>query len=375
MESYINRLNNSGKKFVIAVTGGGVGAVSALTSVAGASKSLLEATVPYSREALGKYLENPPERSCSPDVAADLALCALKRARGLLPSGPHDLLGVGATCSLTTDPPRLGENRCFVSVVGSNVSIHRGLVLNKGERQRPTEEAVASQMILSILMRAVGIEQDLPLDLRDDERLFDTTPDLEFWVSRLESGRAEILMVSGSGEVVPELPDNIGVLPGSYNPLHKGHLALIEAASAQLDAPVVPEISLLNVDKPALSLNEVLCRVRQFQSTDIVVITCAATFLQKARLFPGTTFVIGEDTADRLITPRYYGGSADEMRKALAEMDTAGCRFLVAGRVAAGGVFRTLADVSFPEDYARMFTALPEEKFRLDLSSSEIRDL
>ena len=92
-------------------------------------------------------------------------------------------------------------------------------------------------------------------------------------------------------------------------------------------------------------------------------------------MFPGTTFVIGEDTADRLITPRYYGGSADEMRKALAEMDTAGCRFLVAGRAAAGGVFRTLADVGIPDAYTRMFTALPEEKFRLDLSSSEIRDL
>ena len=63
-----------------------------------------------------------------------------------------------------------------------------------------------------------------------------------------------------------------------------------------------------------------------------MALTGAPTFHRKARLFPGTAFVIGWDTAVRLVDPRYYGDSEDAMLGALADMWSRGCRFLVAGR-------------------------------------------
>ena len=95
-------------------------------------------------------------------------------------------------------------------------------------------------------------------------------------------------------------------------------------------------------------------------------------FSQKAQFFPGCTFIIGWDTAERLVDPVYYGGQEFEMMKALDDMRGLGCRFLVAGRVD-GGVFHTLDDVPVPQGFENMFAAIPESAFRCDLSSTELR--
>ncbi|NWG20152.1 MAG: hypothetical protein HXY39_07460, partial [Chloroflexi bacterium] len=92
---------------------------------------------------------------------------------------------------------------------------------------------------------------------------------------------------------------------------------------------------------------------------------------QKAALFPGCTFVLGFDTAVRLIDPRYYG-SETKRDAALTDIAAHGCSFLVAGRLK-DGVFRTLADLELPPGLATMFRELPERLFRVDLSSSAIR--
>ena len=103
-----------------------------------------------------------------------------------------------------------------------------------------------------------------------------------------------------------------------------------------------------------------------------MVVTRAETFSQKARMFPGCTFVIGWDTAARLIDPRYYGGSEAEMVTALVEMRSLGCRFLVAGRVQEAA-FRTLDDVGVPAGLREIFSAIPESVFRSGLSTTDLR--
>ena len=139
------------------------------------------------------------------------------------------------------------------------------------------------------------------------------------------------------------------VLPGSFNPLHEGHREMMAAATVPESKPGAYELSVTNVDKPPLQRDEILGRLSQFGPEDTVVLTRAETFYKKARLFSGRTFVLGWDTAIRLVAPRYYGGEP-EMMLALAEMMAAGTRFLVAGR-ADGGSFRTLADVAVPEGF------------------------
>ena len=47
-QKLIEQIHASGKQFVVAITGGGSGAISALLEVPGGSASVLEAVVPYS---------------------------------------------------------------------------------------------------------------------------------------------------------------------------------------------------------------------------------------------------------------------------------------------------------------------------------------
>ena len=329
--------------------------------------------MPYSPEALRRYVAGEPVQACSAETASDMALAALARGREFEPDAGAELLGVGLTCGLVTDRERQGENRCFVAVVGGETELHRGLTLRRGARGRPEEEQVATALGLAIVLRAAGIEGEVELGLLEGERVVDSTPGVAYRLERLGAGRLDRVALNGEGEAVG-IQRPAALLAGSYNPLHAGHRELLAAAGAEIGKPVVAEISIENVDKPPLAADEVLRRVRQFAARERVFVTRAATFRQKARLFPAVTFVIGVDTADRLVAAEYYGDNEVEMRAALMEIRAVGCRFLVAGRVGDDGGFRTVRDVPVPAEFGGMFDELPEARFRSDVSSTGIRE-
>ena len=68
-----------------------------------------------------------------------------------------------------------------------------------------------------------------------------------------------------------------------------------------------------------------------------------------------------------------HGDDALRMDLALEEIARSGASFLVAVRVDASGRVHTLSDIPVPRRYADMFSEIPEQRFRLDMSSSEIR--
>jgi hypothetical protein len=95
--------------------------------------------------------------------------------------------------------------------------------------------------------------------------------------------------------------------------------------------------------------------------------------VEKSRLFPKATFVIGADTAERLFAPKYYGDDEARMHVALEEIASSSGGFLVAVRIDAAGRVRALSDIGVPRRYMDLFTEIPEQRFRFDMSSSEIR--
>ena len=120
------------------------------------------------------------------------------------------------------------------------------------------------------------------------------------------------------------------------------------------------------------------------------MVTNAPLFAAKCALLPGARFVVGADTAVRLVMPRYYeGGTAAAMVEALLGLARAGSKVLVAGRLipagkpggppadGSGGAerFVTLKDVALPPALAAvgLFEEVPEGAFRVDLSSTELR--
>jgi len=167
-------------------------------------------------------------------------------------------------------------------------------------------------------------------------------------------------------------PTPLALLPGSFNPLHRGHTELAAIAAIRLGLPVHFELSIANADKPELPREEVERRVTQFANVGDVWITRAPTFEAKADLFPGAAFVLGWDTAVRVIDPKYYGGEVGR-DAAMRKLMERGCRFVVGGRVDREHRFRVWDGGDLPEEFAGLFVALTEADFRADVSSTQLR--
>jgi hypothetical protein len=187
----------------------------------------------------------------------------------------------------------------------------------------------------------------------------------------LMAGRIATLTLRPDGVTLADEPPTGAILSGSFNPLHAGHLGMARAATELSGLPVAFELSVLNADKGAMPVAEVARRATQFVGHATLVLSRTPLFVAKAVLYPGRTFVLGYDTAARLLAPRYYDGPTG-LTDALAQLRNAGCRFLVAGRLHEGR-FQTLADLAVPETFATLFTPIPEAMFRADISSTALR--
>jgi hypothetical protein len=368
----IGEMHASGRQVVLAITGGGTGAIAELLRVPGGSRLLLEAVVPYDARALAEFLGGAPEQACSAETAVAMAERARQRAAALgRPGASH--VGLGATASLVSDRPKQGDHRCHIAVVTGADTDVASIVLDKGTRDRPAEEDLVARAVVLCLARACGVAAPSPeSDLGPGDRFSRAAHHVSSPIDELLAGSIARVTACPDGQLLRSAPAPKALLPGSFNPVHAGHLGLAETASALLGTPVHFELSAINVDKPPLGADEIRRRLAQFAWRATVELTRAPTFVEKSRIFPGATFVIGADTAERLVAARYYGGEA-QMHAALREMAGRGTRFLVAVRRDASGRVRSVGDARIPESFIELFLEIPESHFRLDTSSTELR--
>jgi len=304
----IERILNSGFRAVLVTTGGGSGALNALLTTPGASRFVVEAHVPYSPEALERFLGEKPEHSVSPVAARKLAEVAFKsQVSGLR------FISVSCTAALQTDRERRGDDRAFIFIKTAETEKVYALYLSKTSREE--QEKLLSDWLLVLIAQAVGAERGL-------------------------------------------------MLPGSFNPVHQGHFNLLKAAEKMTGLRGIFELSCANVDKPAIEEADALRRAAVISDVP-VALTHTPRFIQKAEFFQGTTFAVGFDTAIRFIKDC----SSEEWKK----FQTLETRFLVAGRQY-NGVFQTLENLERPEGFEALFEAVPESKFREDISSTRLRN-
>jgi hypothetical protein len=360
---------------VFVTAGAGSKALSWLQGVAGASRTLLEALVPYQEPAFNDFLGFKPEQYVSPETAGLLAGLAFRRAVFLgdrMPEGERrPVIGLICTATIATDRPKRGDHRAHIAYWHHGKMARHSIYLDKGARGRQEEEKVVSRVILNALAQGYGLSNALPLPLLPGDAFEMHETNIEEKVSCLLSGQIPCFGVRADGLLLKDPPKVI--LSGSFNPLHEGHQSLAKAAGKILGTPVGFELAVVNADKPSLPLADVLNRLAQFSGQHTILASGAPTFVEKARLYPGTTFVVGFDTAERILQTRFYNDSEQERRAALETIRQQGCRFLVAGRADEVGTFREAADLDTPPDFTELFQPIPADLFRRDISSTELR--
>lgn len=190
-------------------------------------------------------------------------------------------------------------------------------------------------------------------------------------VERLVEGEVNCLVYTG-GKVTDATHKTGAIFPGAFNPLHAAHRKMAAIAEQTLGCHVSYELSIHNVDKRPIAVETVLDRLIQFNDRD-VCLTCAATFREKSQVFRHPQFIVGADTIQRIADPRYYDNDLARRDEAIAELTRGSAKFLVFGR-AVGNCFQLLGDLDLPSQLAALCQSVEETTFRMDISSTELRD-
>ena len=343
-------LHDSPWQGVFHLTGGGAGFLAELLGTAGASRSVLDASVPYSADSLAQLLGSAPAQACSAGTARAMAMAGFERARQLGETRPF---GFACTASLATDRAKRGRCRAHIAVQTLARGFHAQFSAFSAVHDRSVQEQELVEAAWDVLLPALGLAGDRRIELNAVE----AAPE---WQALVEGRLSHVSTAPHKGDLV---------LPGSFNPLHDGHRGMMTVAERRLGIPGAYELSIENPDKPLLDYFEIRTRLEQFDRP--VWLTRLPTFAEKARKFPGATFVVGTDTLLRIADPGYYGGPGQRDAE-IADMLGRGVRFLVFGRLF-NGSFQELGDQLLPRSLSDACTGVDEAEFRLDLSSTRIR--
>ena len=362
MSQRAQQLQQINRQGVFYVTGGGSGLISELLTTAGASKTVLEVSVPYANQALHELLGAQPEQACSRATARALAMAAYQRARALAGKRPF---GLACTAALATDRSRRGAHRAHIALQTESESLDWHIDL---AGTRPQEERA---LVEALWLSLDGLRNSrIPLSHKAPVPTAHTkTRAHRNWRAVLAGTIKAAPLRAAPDSPRPEL-----LLPGSFNPLHDGHRRMLAIAEQSLGVPGAFELSIINVDKPPLDYSSIKERGAPFSgrnSAGPLWITALPTFIEKARAFPGVAFAVGADTITRIGEPRYYG-DARARNKALAELESLQTRFLVFGRASTQG-FKALNDLRLPAKLRSMCQGIDEVAFRSDLSSTALR--
>ena len=357
----IKKIHQSKYKITYVSSGGGTNAISSFLKVPGASNTILESYVPYSKKSMDIFLNKKPDHYCSLNTCLSMAANAYKKSLQIEnTTNTKYLIGVAVTASLATTYTKIGEHKFYIAIQTDSYTKTVSCVLDKGSRTREEEEELITEYVLSLIAESCSIKRDLP---EHNEKVeVQTTQAEKSWKKLLNN---QINFVS-SDKAIPEL-----IFPGSFNPLHDGHLKMRELAEKKTGMRATFEICARNADKPPLTFHEIKRTLDQFNENDSWVMTSAGRFSEKAEMFPNSVFIIGADTLVRVFDEKFYLNKKD-MINHIERFNDHNVHFLVFGRKV-NNKFISLKDIAIPDNIRQRCTGFDEASFRDDISSTELR--
>ena len=361
LNTIIQAIHATNIKIVLVSSGGGTNAIASFLRQPGASNTILESYIPYSRESLAHYLLRKPEQYCSLDTTLSMAAKAFSAAKKIDTTSKNTLLyGIGITASLATLDDKKGDHRFHIVIQGQKFSKSISCILKKGLRTREEEESLITEYVIYLVAEVSGLKYEMPKHQETPE--ISNVIANKDWIKLMDH---KIDFVSSS-KLIPEI-----IFPGRFNPIHSGHFEMKQLAENKTGMQVSFEICIQNADKPPMSYHEIQDTLSQFSETENWVLTKAGMFIDKARMFPNCVFIIGADTLVRILDEKFYASRKDMMNQ-LDLFNAFNNNFLVFGRKI-GKKFITLSEVNLPDHIANRFTGFAEDVFRDDISSTILR--
>ena len=369
----IEKIHESDLKLSMSIAGAGNHSISWMLNVPGASNTIVEIVVPYAEASMKNFLGYMPDSIVSTDTAISMAVQSY--IAGYSCGGrSSNMVGISCTAAIATNRIKKGDHRAIIAACSKDSIKTYLLVLNKGERTRAEEDLVVSSLLISVVAQQAGIKFPIGHLLKSGVVIQINEVSATTQMNLLSDNKIPYLKFTPDGGISYNLPEAIQymVFPGSFNPLHDGHKKLVQVIENDSPVEVIYEISIANVDKPPLLPEEIIDRQSQFLGQASVLVTNQPTFIGKSKKIPIRNFLIGWDTARRIIDEKYYENKQD-MIESLLDMKSRGIIFYVAGRVHKGS-FKRITDLNLPDMFHDLFVEIEENKFRSDISSSEIRD-
>lgn len=378
----ITAIHDTVSRGFFVVAGGGSRVLSRLLSVPGASRTVLEARVPYSCAAMADFLGSVPEQFCSEPTARRIAAMAWQKAQKYErhpipdPNSPQDhIFGFALTAALASTTPHRGEHRAYAAFHSASRTVSYALELEKGVLDRDGEEELTAAWALDLIAEFCGTQPAVHTPANECQA--------ETAWSRVLTGKLPYIEIFRDGTIRETLsPETIGIFPGSYAPIHAGHCEIHRLAEQRLGGRTALELAILNADKPPLDFVTIRGRLtRIFEMPEFtgqsVLLSGLPFFTQKAEHFPNRTFAVGMDTLERINSVKYHSGEPLLLEKSHMLLKERGARFLVFGRVRKNDEgtqsFETFIPERFPETLRSICSGISESEFRSDLSSTQIR--